>query len=282
MRIFMGFVAAAVLVCGGVAQTGGSSSSRSSSTNRTAGGGVFKAGCTMPFESTKTPFDSKCSIRGGGTGADKIAESKAKNNFCSSVDSPVKLSPDDFLTLQKASDDLGTRKFTNRSPLHDLTTINSSKVGEGTVVEFVAFVLDAHYSNVSKGEAVNCKISGKPNNDIHIVLVQDPSDDPCTSVTAEMSPHYRPKGWTDANVNGSSKHPIRVRGQLFFDSSHTPCRGGKRASPARESVWEIHPVYAFDVCKKTSIEACKNSSDDDWVPVDQWNDMEGEEEGGGN
>lgn len=277
MRIFLSVMVAVILVCSGVAQTGSSSTK----SKKTTGGGGFVPGCQMPFQSSKTPFDSKCSIKGGGTAADKVAESKAKNNFCASTDSPVKVTPDDLLTLQKASDDLGTRKFTDRSPLHDLTTINGSKVGEGTVVEFVAFVLDAHYSNVSKGEAVNCGISGKPNNDIHIVLVQDPSDDPCTSITAEMSPHYRPTGWTDANVNGSSKHPIRVRGQLFFDSSHTPCRGSKRASPARQSVWEIHPVYSFDVCKKTSIEACRSASDDDWVPVDQWGSSGEEDESGG-
>jgi len=234
----------------------------------------------MPFDSKRTPFDNKCSIKGAGTAADKIAESKAKNNFCGNTDSPVRLSSDDFLTLQKASDDLGTRKFDDRSPLHDLVTIGGNKVGEGTVVEYIAFVDDAHYSNVSKGETVNCKISGKPNNDIHIVLLQDPADDPCTSVTAEMSPHFRPTGWTDVNVNSAEKHPIRVRGQLFFDSSHTPCRGSKRASPARQSVWEIHPVYSFDVCKKTSIESCKNATDNDWVPVDEWRGMEGEEEGG--
>lgn len=276
MRVFLTFMGALVLVCSCMAQN----TTSSTRTTRTSSGGTFVPGCKMPFVSKKTAFDSKCSIKGKGTTADKVAESKAKNNFCANEDSPVKLSSDDFLTLQQDADNLGSRKFTDRSPLHDLSTINGSKVGEGTVVEFVAFVLAAHYSNVSKGEAVNCGISGKPNNDIHIVLVQDVSDDPCTSVTAEMSPHFRPTGWTDANVNGSSKHPIRVRGQLFFDSSHTPCRSGKRASPARQSVWEIHPVYSFDVCKKTTIEACKNASDDDWVPVDQWNSEEGEEEGG--
>jgi len=273
MRLFAVILLAATLVCSAFAQTG---------TKPTQGGGKFVPGCTMPFESKRTPFDSKCSIKGAGTATDKILESKAKNNFCGNADSPVRLSSDDFMTLQKASDDLGQKKFTDRSVLHNIATIGDSKVGEGTVVEFIAFVLDAHYSNVSKGETVNCKISGKPNNDIHIVLVQDPNDEPCTSVTAEMSPHFRPAGWTDAAVNGASKHPIRVRGQLFFDSSHTPCRGNKRASPPRESVWEIHPAYSFDICKKTSIEACKNGTDDDWVPVDQWNGTEGEEEGEGN
>jgi hypothetical protein len=276
MRLSIMVTVAGVLVCTGFSQT-----STSTKSTKGAGGGRFVPGCQMPFQSKRTAFDNKCGIKGAGTAADKIAESKAKNNFCGNADAPVRLSSDDFLTLQKASDDLGSQKFTDRSPLHDLVSIGDAKVGEGTVVEYVAFVLDAHYSNVSKGETVNCKISGKPNNDIHIVLVQDPSDDPCTSLTAELSPHFRPTGWTDSAVNGAGKHPVRVRGQLFFDSSHQPCRGSKRASPARQSVWEIHPAYAFDVCKKTTIEDCKNATDDDWVPVDQWNAVE-EEEGAGN
>ena len=236
----------------------------------------FVPGCKIPFPTKKTAFDAKCGIKGAGKAADKISESKAKNNFCGKVDSPVQLSVKDFDDLQQASDQIDS-KLTDRSVLHDLITVGNSKVGEGTVVEFIAFVLDAHYSNVSKGETVNCKISGRANNDIHIVLVQDPSDDPCTSITAEMSPHYRPSGWTDSAVNSAGRHPIRVRGQLFFDSSHHPCTETKRQSPARRSVWEIHPAYSFDVCKKTTIEACRNATDKDWVPVDEW--FGGEEEG---
>ncbi len=263
-----------VFACAGWGQA------RSSTKTTPTGGGRFVPGCQMPFESKRTAFDGECGIQGAGTAADKIAESRAKNNFCANAGSPVPLSPDDFLALQKASDDLGQKKFTDRSPLHDLVTIGDAKVGEGTVVEFVAFVQHAHYSNVSKGETVNCKISGRPNNDIHIVLVQEPDDDPCNSITAEMSPHFRPKGWTDSAINAAGKHPIRVRGQLFFDSSHYPCRDGKRPSPQRLSVWEIHPTYAFDICKKTSIQDCKNGSADDWVPIDQWNTEEDDEEGG--
>src|SRR5262249_42753876 len=156
-----------------------------------------------------------------------------------------------------------------------------AKVGEGTVVEFVAYVLEAHYSDVASGETVNCRIPGKSNNDIRIVLVQDPSDDPCTSITAEISPHYRPLGWTDETLNSAGKHPVRVRGPLFFDGAHTPCRGSKRASPARQSVWEIHPVYSFDVCMKTSIEGCRYAGEDAWVPVERWNPAEGQKAGAG-
>jgi hypothetical protein len=236
----------------------------------------FVPGCKMPFESKRTAFDQRCGIKGSGTTKAKIAESKAKNNFCASADSPVHISTDAFDDLQKASDALED-DLTDRSSLQDLITVNGHKVGEGTVVEFVAHVLDAHNSNTSGGEAVNCKIGGVANNDIHIVLVQDKSEDPCKSVTAEMSPHFRPKGWKSTAVDGVGDHPIRVRGQLFFDSSHQPCRGKKRASPARRSVWEIHPVYSLDVCIKTDIEQCRSGPEDDWIPIESW--MGDEEEG---
>ena len=36
---------------------------------------------------------------------------------------------------------------------------------EGTVVSFVAFVIKAKYSNLSKGESNNCKTGGKQFND---------------------------------------------------------------------------------------------------------------------
>src|SRR5215469_12064362 len=92
MRFSITIMLAAVLVSSGVAQTSRSSRSKKTSSS---GGGRFVPGCHMPFDSKKTAFDSKCSIKGAGTAADKIAESKAKNNFCGNTDSPVRLSSDD-------------------------------------------------------------------------------------------------------------------------------------------------------------------------------------------
>jgi hypothetical protein len=34
--------------------------------------------------------------------------------------------------------------------------------------------------------------------------------------------------------------------------------------------WEIHPVYAIDVCKKKSLNNCKANNDSVWTPLDQW------------
>jgi hypothetical protein len=37
---------------------------------------------------------------------------------------------------------------------------------------------------------------------------------------------------------------------LMVDSSHTPCAGGVgiKGDPKRASLWEVHPIYKFEVC----------------------------------
>ena len=60
--------------------------------------------------------------------------------------------------------------------------------------------------------------------------------------------------------------PLRLTGQMMFDGSHTPCGNGT-GSQKRVSVWEIHPVYAIDVCKKKAVSACRIGVADDWKPL---------------
>jgi hypothetical protein len=88
----------------------------------------------------------------------------------------------------------------------------------------------------------------------------------CDSITAEMSPHFRPEDW-DSGVLKSLGRPVRLTGHLFFDGSHKPCRPGKAASPKRASVWEIHPVYQVDVCKNTSLSGCPFGDESKWTPL---------------
>lgn len=128
-------------------------------------------------------------------------------------------------------------------------------------MSYVALIKEAHYSDVAKGEAVNCNIPGTTTNAIHIVLIKDPTDDECLSTTAEMSPHYRLPDWTPENLNAVKGHPVRIQGQLFFDGSHTPCHGTSRPNPKPASLWEIHPVYAVDVCTQNTIAECQASGE---------------------
>ena len=225
---------------------------------------VIPEGCTVPFDGSSNPdIDPICPIDGGSTSAAKRAQSRAKNNLCVATKSVQRITYDQIKQMQQHTNSVNVSNLIDRSPL--------TAQGEGKYVEYVAFIQDAHYSDVASGEAVNCNISGNSTNDIHIVLVQDPNDDACTSTTAEMIPHFRPLAWTDTNVNSVKEHPVRIRGPLFYDDAHKPCSGTSRPNPNRVSLWEIHPVYSLDVCRMTDLGGCQNSiSPGDWVSLEDW------------
>ncbi len=248
---------------------------------------TFNPGCTVPFDAIKEhhPIDDSCSIEGVGASDAHLAQNRAKNNFCAAT-APIRISYNSFLRLQRTAEQkdipFGSSNSLpeDRSALKDLYTTNAGiKLGEGSVVQFVAFIIDAHHSNLSKGESVNCKRGGRENNDIHIELGRTPDEDPCDSITAEISPHLRPTPWDQLSEINLGRHPVRITGQLFFDASHKPCTAEKRTSPPRASIWEIHPVYAIDVCKKTTLAGCKAGGESSWVSLDQWHAIE--EEGPG-
>ena len=231
------------------------------STPSTATGstGAFSPVCTLPFEGVRNPsIDDHCGIQGGSSDPAKQAESVAKNDFCAATQSLRVITYQEVVSLQSQS-----ANIPKRLPERTMLT----KMGEGDYVSYVAFIKDAHYSDVAKGEAVNCNIPGNATNDIHIILLKDPHDDECLSTTAEMSPHYRPAEWTPENLlKASAGHPVRVQGHLFFDGSHTPCSGSSRPNPKRASLWEIHPVYSVDVCTQTTIAECQSSTAE-WTPL---------------
>jgi hypothetical protein len=144
------------------------------------------------------------------------------------------------------------------------------KLGEGTLVTLKAFVL---FAKQEGPESNNCGASVPDQplfHDIHINLVSSTSiTNQCSGVVVELSPHHRPDSWTHENVERVSKQQlmVRVTGQLYFDSSHVPCVGGKSpggGQPLRVSLWEIHPVYKFEVCTA----GCDGEGT--WLPLDQW------------
>ena len=200
-----------------------------------------------------------------------------KNSFCANG-TPVEISIAEMERLQLTAEKDPSITFgsmvsmTDRAPLEML--------GEGKLVTLKAFVLKARPEG---GESVNCKkdVPDDPLfHDIHITLVdsrnkRQPNDPTsvlarkeCTGVVVEMSPHHRPELWTTENVNkvAAAQALVRVTGQRFFDSSHFPCSNGAPVgnSPKRISLWEIHPVYAFEVCTAD----CGGAGE--WLPLDQW------------
>jgi hypothetical protein len=129
------------------------------------------------------------------------------------------------------------------------------------------------------GETVNCG-GGSPNidasHDIHLYLLgqprkNTPADTPaanteeCTGIVAEMNPHHRPPEWTACNVNDVASKGLRIRitGNQFFDASHVPCKNGAAvgSNPRRVTLWEVHPIYTFDVCPSG---VCASGG---WVPL---------------
>ena len=237
--------------------------------------------CTLPFDAIRQThsIDSSCGPAGSASSAPQSAQNEAKNNFCASG-SPVNLTFANFAQLQQAAESAGipfggTNLPSDRGPLHNILSLGSQgRVGEGSVVRLAAFVMTAHYSNVSKGESVNCGIPGNENNDIHIVLGQSAVPEgaklteaqECASVTAEISPHFRPDVWSPDSLNHNNAHMFRFTGQLFFDAAHRPCVGGTGANPKRVAIWEVHPVYAVDICVDPG-NHCSADSEANWVPL---------------
>ncbi len=227
-----------------------------------SGTGHMVIACTLPFNNIAQhhPIDDSCGPDGNGAAnSPQAMQNNAKNNFCASG-APVDV---DFDTLHQLQGEAAKRVTFgsdaslphDRSPLRSIPTTQGN-IGEGTIARLAAFVHDAHYSNLGKGESVNCKKGDSESNDIHIVLQEDAAEqDDCKSATAEMSPHFRPDLWNpdilnekDQNVFGDKKHLFRFTGQLFFDASHSPCVNGAGRQPKRSSIWEIHPVYNVEIC----------------------------------
>jgi hypothetical protein len=243
----------------------------------------FDPGCTLPYEAIKQaqPIDSECNQAGESeeyapNNQVQRRSNEVKNQLCA-PGPPVLLSFKDFERLQGRVEDAGiefgpSKHTKDRSALRTLypTTVNGEAVtvGEGSLVRVVAYVAEAKTSNVSYGESVNCKRKGKPNNDIHITLVRRLGDPPCSGLVAEIIPHFRPRAWRDTAIRAITR-PVRVTGHLFFDSPHLPCNEEGHAvggNPARVSLWEIHPVYAFEVCTHATLATRRGDHDEDWTP----------------
>jgi hypothetical protein len=236
----------------------------------------FQPKCDHPSYPSPAPkaslgIDAQCGLT--GSGGDEANQNSAKNNFCASGD-PTDMSIDDFANLQQQVNDDTSIPFGNSSeggrtkgPAVDRAPLQA--FGEGKLVRLQGFVIMARQENA---ESVNCEsnVADAPLfHDIHIEIGATPDADKCSGIVVEMVPHHRPDTWTAANVDAISraKLPVRVTGQLLFDSSHFPCRNGSVAggNPERVSLWEIHPVYVFEVCPKGDC-----SGDTGWIPLNQY------------
>jgi len=244
----------------------------------------FTPSCDTPlFPGQAVAIDNRCTIQGAG--GKEAEQNQAKNNFCA-TGTLVEITVDQLTTLQTKVEQNTSINFGDQANhgAHGPTTDRAplKALGEGDLVQLKAFVLAAKQE---QAESVNCGHAFDNENeknlfhDIHISLVATeklatPTDkveeaaNECQGVVAEMIPHHRPPEWTAANVNkvAAAHLLVRVTGQRFFDSSHVPCADGKpvRSNPKRVSLWEIHPIYKFEVC----IANC--DVEGTWLLLEEW------------
>ncbi|HUS17829.1 MAG TPA: lamin tail domain-containing protein [Chloroflexia bacterium] len=103
-------------------------------------------------------------------------------------------------------------------------------------------------------ESCNCHSAEDVDN--HLWIVDAPNKDRTQSIVIEITPRVRAQhpGWDFSRirplVDGQTK--VRVSGWLLMDQEH-PDQVGK----TRGSIWEIHPIIAFDVRRGN-----------DWISLD--------------
>jgi hypothetical protein len=171
-----------------------------------------------------------------------------------------------------------------------------ANLGEGnihTVIAYLYFAEDTSKGTAtvaSHSETANCRLPGANTFDYHLGLGFDsalaasarsthpkPGAPAFTklekqSVVAEMTPYTRHPKWTFARVNALQGQQVKVVGQLMVDNIHFNKNDDCHFSPAqakcwRSTVWEIHPVTQFYVCKASG--GCTASSPaGDWTNLD--------------
>ena len=261
--------------------------------------------CTLPFATIAKhqSIDDNCDARGEadedpvkGNRHAHALQNQAKNNFCS-TGNPALVTFISFRRLQQKLDQKAPEAKAwwreklpkKRSLFRDIyTTSEDATIGEGTVVTFAGWLMKLKKQGE---ESCNCGTkngSAKDVTDMHVVLIASRPSVPCCStteqktdeckrlaeecksVTAEISPHFRPVQWDESTICSAARHhPLRFTGQLMYDAAHRPCSGGSGA-PARVSSWEIHPVYGIDVCTKKSLKDCKADNGLVWKALNEW------------
>jgi hypothetical protein len=247
----------------------------------------FVLGCpAAPYQAIASPhaIDESCPAEGTPSSPALAAEYRAKNNLCA-TGTPTPLTLADFLQLQTIAEGLPiplgdrSRAVDDRSVLQHLYRSGDQLIGEGDVVRLMAYIVEARptgetpHADGTCGEGVNCRQCGAEQNDIHIALADRASKAACAGIVAEMIPHLRPTAWTPAHLQQTMGRLVRITGQLFFDSRHhtRPCHDTQHpADPPRVSLWEIHPVYAVEVCTAQDPADCQDTDAAVWKPLDAW------------
>jgi len=188
----------------------------------------------------------------------------------------VLLTFDDLKALQKQADekvgqgpyDLTPHGYTKLTDLK----VSAGKVSEGDRVRVVAYIpkgQDGLHANQA-GESVNCNLKKPYDNDFHIPVAAAPDDSEFKAIVVEMIPQARPGAWTiDALKEIQAKGTqVLVEGGLSYDKVHYVSDDPDhpfKDEPDRMSLWEIHPITDFLVCRR---DHCDPKRLDDWTALE--------------
>ena len=184
---------------------------------------------------------------------------------------PVDMTFADFSSLQDQADllvDQGTELTqAERESLSGLT-VSGGTVQEGNLVRITGFIVFDSKPHANSGESVNCRLKTEANNDFHISLAEQASDSEAEGIVVEMIPQHRPSNWTLAKLTATknARKRVLVVGSLFYDNKHVVNSDPENPvprQPARFSLWEVHRITEFFVCKKAA-NTCDPTKASDW------------------
>lgn len=199
---------------------------------------------------------------------------------------PQVLSLDDFDALQREADDRLAKSqradltAENRKKLEGIRVASGATVGEGAFVEVQGFIvgLPNHPAANKSGESVNCRLKGEKNNDFHIPIARRWTHTEFQAIVVEMIPQDRLGGWSLDRLQAIAEQGrhVRVRGGLFYDNEHVvndDPDNPKGGQPKRFSLWEVHPITEFSVCKRPKT-VCARDNSDLWQKIEEADGLE--------
>ena len=181
---------------------------------------LLQGSCTLEddeFFASRAIDTSSCGLEGSGDDAHQL-QNRVKNDLCaggfltsSQTAEPSRVTQFSFRKLEEETvairKKLGIGAGTvpeDRSLFQESvhTTSFGDDVGERTLVRYVGFLLEGHFTGE---EGVNCERKKQVNFDIHMAFVEQKpplnvSDAQaealeCSSITAEIIPRQRPEEW---------------------------------------------------------------------------------------
>jgi hypothetical protein len=248
---------------------------------------------TMTLKKCRAKFPDGCSTAKTKPNYDAYLDFLKDQDPGTTAASTKDLVDSDFPALESKLTTL-TTPLTDKN--HSASASTFAGLGEGnihTVIAYLYFAVDTSKGtakNPSFAETCNCRIKAASAFDYHLGLGFDsalakqagtahPKQGTALfttlekqSVVAEMTPATRHTKWTFTRVNALQGKQVKVVGQLMVDNVHFSAKDDCHFSDAtancwRSTVWEIHPVTQFYVCKASG--GCTPASPaSDWTNLD--------------